>query len=186
MRFNGANILLAIFSLCLLSHCGSSKFSSSNNQTATQSPSPSPIPAPASPVPQVTTQPIVPALPSNAVTQGSFSAWAVPPNPAPLQNYQIYIQVKLPSNTANYTLADLSGNLVGTDAYQQTIGRNPVAYSSITNATRPVLGQGFNYNGSSTALLIVPVPGAASAVTDTVNINSILLNESQTLIIKFQ
>lgn len=186
MRFSGIKLLPAILCAFLLTHCGSSKFSSSHDQTAAQSPAPSAVPTTIPGIPPAIVQPVVPALPSNAVTQGSFSAWAVPPNPAPMQPYQIYIQVKLPSNTISYTLADLSGNLVGTDGYQQTIGLNPAAYSSITKGTRPVLGQGFNYNGSTTALLIVPVPGAASAVSDKIKISSTKLNETQDLEVIFQ
>lgn len=50
-----------------------------------------------------------------AVTKGSFTAWAVPPNPRPRESYWINIEVKLPTNTQNYLQTDLAGTVVGTD-----------------------------------------------------------------------
>lgn len=115
-------------------------------------------------------------LPDNVVVKGSFRAWTVPADPEPFTAYEIFIDIKLPSNAANYTQSDLSGSVVGTDGYSQPIGRDALAIG--------FHGQRFEaQNGRAT--LILSVPGALNQVKDTINIKSDLLNETQAIEIVF-
>lgn len=183
-KLNGSFVAIAI-ALCLTSSCNSGSFtgSSSENKPAAnakpQVPQPTPVPT-ANPVaPVVPVTPVTPATPPGSVTQGSFTVWANPANPAPGQNYDIFIAVRLPTAVAVYTEADLSGSIVGTDQYQQMIAP-ATSYKGIGM-------QSFSYvPGSGQAQLIVHVPGAQTKVRDTVNIRSTLLNEAQTIGIIFQ
>jgi hypothetical protein len=59
--------------------------------------------------------------PKNAVTKGSFTAWTVPEDPEPGQDYVIVIEIKLPEKVRRYPLKDLSGMVVGTDGWRQAI-----------------------------------------------------------------
>ena len=52
-----------------------------------------------------------------AVTKGSFTAWTVPKDPKPGQDYKIVIQIKVPETVKRYRIADLSGRVIGTDKY---------------------------------------------------------------------
>ena len=110
--------------------------------------------------------------PPGAVTKGSFTVWAEPKNPKPFEAYEIVIEVKLPSNLPNYLRTDLSGNLIGTDTYKQNLGVT-------THDTS------FNFYGNK-AILKIRVPGAVSKVRDDVQIQSVLLNEAQTISVYFQ
>lgn len=78
-----------------------------------------------------------------------------------------------------YTVADLSGLLIGTDGYQQAI-----------NQSGGIMGnslQSFTYlPGSTQAELLMHIPGAMKFVRDTINIHSNMLNESQNISIIFQ
>lgn len=145
---------------------------------------PSVADAPGKPDPQV------PKLPENAVTRGSFTAWADPARPAPRQAYWIYIEVKLPSNVGGYQVNDLSGRLVGTDGYTRGVGRD--SRGALDGAFIPpwanlgtIPQDQFQVN-AQTARIAVWVPGAEELVRDTVSIRSDLLNENQSLEIVFQ
>lgn len=119
------------------------------------------------------------------VTAGSFSAWAEPSAPALRQDYYIIIEVKLPQNVGNYTLADLNGELSGTDSYRQSISTTPQAWNSY-DPPMPIPLPEFVLSGR-VARLKIRVPGAHVPLTkDTVTIRSTLLNEQQTLGIQFQ
>jgi len=129
-----------------------------------------------------------PTIPHNdnptVVTQGSFRAWAEPPNPRLGQNYNIVIEVTLPTNTTSYQQSDLTGGLTGTDGYRQSIGPN--ASNFHTDGRVVPVNQSFEFNGGPTARLRIPVPGAATPATvDTVDIRSNLLSEQQRLKIVF-
>lgn len=173
--------------LILITSCNSGSFSggSSGSQkpaAANVKPQATPLPTqlPIQTPPLMIPSPMPPpqVLPPNAVVKGSFSAWASPANPAPGQTYDIIINVKLPSNVMAYTESDLTGFLTGTDGYKQTIGPNTGKLYSM---------QAFSYTpGSGVAQLIVHVPGAQSMVQDTVDIRSSVLNEAQTITIRFQ
>ncbi len=124
------------------------------------------------------TPPVTSAAPETAQIAGSFAVWAQPPNPSPTQDYQLFIEVKLPPNTAAYTMADLTGSITGTDHYSQRLSqsrRSNVPFSVPTFKT-----------GNGTAILAVWVPGAEYRVADTVQVRSALLNEQQSIRIVFQ
>jgi len=115
-------------------------------------------------------------LPKNTIVKGSFRVWTIPADPAPMEAYAIYIDVKLPSNTVNYSRQDLSGQVVGTDGYVQTIGRDAGLWGEKFQRFESFQGH---------ATLIISVPGAVNLVKDTINIHSTLLNESQNIEIVF-
>lgn len=135
--------------------------------------------------------------PTEAVTVGSFTAWADPANPAERQDYTIFIEVKLPSNGSplSYTKEDLSGLLIGTDGYTQAIEQSfapiqmatlpfDVPFQPSSQPTFDPKGQ-FVVNGNIAKISFM-VPGADRKVQDTIQIRSKLLNESQTVSLVFQ
>lgn len=107
-------------------------------------------------------------------TKGSFSAWTVPNNPDPGQDYEIVIVVRLPDRVKRYQANDLKGIVVGTDGYRQEI---PGIEYTRGRVYLPLKDQ--------TAQLVVRVPGAAAKVRDKIEIRSTTLNEKQTLEIEF-
>lgn len=113
------------------------------------------------------------SVPSYAVTQGSFSAWTVPEDPEPEEDYVIHIAVRLPEKLANspkFRLRDISGMVVGTDGYKQVI-----QYKSNQTA---MVEQGAVH-------LTIPVYGARKKVRDTIRIESKLLKEKQIIHLEF-
>lgn len=106
------------------------------------------------------------------VTKGSFTAWTVPEDPEPGQNYIIVIQFKVPDNVRNkIPRADLVGSMVvGTDGYRQMIPGNTHGY---------LPGDG------KVVQLAVSVPGAGRLVRDTITVKSKMLKEEQVLTIEF-
>ncbi len=115
-------------------------------------------------------------LPENTIVKGSFRVWTVPADPAPMQKYDIYIDVKIPASATNYTKEDLSGDVIGTDGYRQPIGRD-------ANFLGKVMQRFESFPGRAT--LIISVPGALNLVKDTIKIKSTLLNEAQNIEIVF-
>ena len=107
-----------------------------------------------------------------AVTKGSFTAWTVPEDPAPGENYLIVIQIRLPDNIEVYPVRDLSGLVEGTDRYRQPIGGR-----FASNRKLPVV--------AGNVQISVMVPGAARLVRDKIQVRSRLLREEQTLEIVF-
>jgi hypothetical protein len=67
------------------------------------------------------------AVGAKAVTKGSFTVWTVPSDPGPGEDYQIFIEVKLPQSLSSYQRGDLRGNVSGTDSYQQSFGDDSVS-----------------------------------------------------------
>lgn len=106
----------------------------------------------------------------NVVSKGSFTAWTIPEDPQPGQNYLIVIQIELPDKVTRYRRSDLSGIVVGTDGYRQAI---------------PGITRGFLPVKEKRSQLVIQVPGAARLVRDTINVRSKLLKESQRLEIVF-
>lgn len=105
-----------------------------------------------------------------AVTKGSFTAWTVPEDPAPGQDYLIVIQIKLPNHIKEYPSKDLSGKVVGTDGYHQLIpGRAPEFLPLKEQQTQ----------------IAIHVPGADRLVKDMIVIESRRLKERQVLEIVF-
>jgi len=104
------------------------------------------------------------------VTQGSFTAWTVPEDPKPGEDYLIVIQIQLPEQVKKYPSKDLSGRVVGTDGYRQSIpGRAPRYLPLKDHQTQ----------------LSITVPGADRLVKDRIVIESRRLEERQTLEIVF-
>jgi hypothetical protein len=146
----------------------SSSFSGGNNrQGASQTPradvpSQNAVPTPQTPVPQ------------QAVTQGSFTVWANPPNPVEGQPYNVHVRVKLPNTVNQYNRNDLSGTLVGTDGYFQPI-----------NGIFSIIQPFYFVPGTGYAELVMRIPGAKRGVNDTLKVTSKLINESQNISVWF-
>lgn len=112
-----------------------------------------------------------PDLPSKAIVKGSFTVWTEPEDPAPFQDYKVFVRVSLPSDIQDYRSSDLEGQLIGTDSYEDAFGGSiePDEF----------------YRDDQSATLVLNVPGAWFKVEDTINVRSTLLNESQVLKIVF-
>jgi len=106
----------------------------------------------------------------NVVTEGSFTAWTIPEDPAPGEKYTIVIQIKLPQRIKSYRSSDLSGTVVGTDRYRQEL---------------PGLQPKFLPVRKSSVQLEILVPGASELVQDTIRIRSRLLKEERELKLVF-
>jgi hypothetical protein len=124
-----------------------------------------------------------------AVTKGSFTAWAEPNSPQPGQNYLIVIEIRLPDDVRKYRIADLVGEVKGTDSYTQKIPYDSRARTAAAASTE----DGLKVINASTVLdvvnnkvqLAIRVPGAARLVRDTISIRSRRLREEQELVLVF-
>lgn len=113
------------------------------------------------------------AVPSYAVTKGSFSAWTVPEDPEPGQNYVIRILVRLPGEwkpSAKFRLRDITGMVIGTDGYKQAIKFRTTQMAEIQDGA---------------VQIEILVPGARKLVRDTIRIESKLLKEKQVIQLVF-
>ncbi len=124
------------------------------------------------------------------VSAGSFSAWTVPKDPGPGEDYKIVIMIKVPSKRTIYPISDLSGVVIGTDGFRLEIpfGRfrdrygtriprlNQLAFPRRSDRVRVVDGN---------VQIVVDVPGATRLVKDTIEVKSRMLEEDQTLEIEF-
>lgn len=124
-----------------------------------------------------------------AVTKGSFTAWAEPANPKPGENYLIIIEIRLPDDIKRYRVADLTGEVQGTDSYRQRIPYD----SRVRSAAAASTDEGLTVITSSSVLdvsnnkvqLAIRVPGAQRLVKDTISIRSRRLREEQELVLVF-
>lgn len=112
-------------------------------------------------------------VPDSAVSKGSFTVWTEPEDPAPMQYYYVIVQVKLDKGISSYSKNDLTGTLVGTDGYDQQIGR----YGDLDTLK--------HYPSKGYARLKTFVPGSYDNVRDDIKIHSDLLNETQNISIVF-
>ena len=126
-----------------------------------------------------------------AVSAGSFTAWTVPEDPRPGQDYMIVIRVKVPDGTRSYRVSDLSGQIVGTDGYvlRVPIDSNP-SRADRTKTERagrlvPVKSRDRLRVVKGHVQLMVDVPGAASLTRDSIQLKSKMLKEEQKLEIVF-
>lgn len=105
-----------------------------------------------------------------AVRKGKFTAWTVPSDPKPMQNYLIVIEVAWPKTTDKKLIRsrrnDVTGTVVGSDSYFQIIEQS--------GRFIPKSNQ-----------IVVPVPGAEQNVRDVIRVRSKQLEESQELTITF-
>jgi hypothetical protein len=124
-----------------------------------------------------------------AVTKGSFTAWTEPENPEPGSAYLIIIEVRLPDDTKRYRVADLRGEVIGTDGYSQKIpydSRHRTA-AAVTTETRqiPLTGNDIVDVRNNKVQFAIRVPGAAKLVQDTIKVKSRRLREEQELVLTF-
>lgn len=134
--------------------------------------------------------------PKNAVKAGSFTAWTIPiaqvpgekttagESPRPGQDYHIVIQVSVPTNRDSYLINDLSGRVIGTDGYVQIIPAQAYFQNDQGRMIHAKLGRRVPIV-DGVVQIIIRVPGAEALVKDTININSRMLKERQTLDLVF-
>ncbi|MFH5802459.1 hypothetical protein [Alienimonas sp. DA493] len=111
-----------------------------------------------------------------AIRKGSFTVWTIPPDPRPMQDYAIVIQVDLPEKLRlrRYPKHDLYGMVKGTDNFTMRLPGNNLADR-----------KGFLPIRNGKVQFVVGIPGAESLVKDRIKVGSKLLNESQTLELVF-
>ncbi|MDA1162327.1 MAG: hypothetical protein O3B13_04430 [Planctomycetota bacterium] len=125
-----------------------------------------------------------------AVSKGSFSAWTVPEDPKPRQDYMIVIRIRLPDKTKLYRISDLTGKVEGSDMYEQYLPFDPnrkelVARTERSGQLVPVRASDRLRVVNNHVQIMIPVMGAASLVRDTIEVKSRMLNEDQRLEIVF-
>ncbi len=124
-----------------------------------------------------------------AVAKGSFSAWTVPQDPSPGEDYMIVIRIKLPPETKLYRVSDIAGAVQGSDNYALKIPfdrehpernvterKGKVVPLKLTDYL-PIVEQHVQ--------MMVKVPGAQQNVRDKIEIRSKLLKENQQLELVF-
>jgi hypothetical protein len=126
------------------------------------------------------------------VSKGSFSAWTVPEDPEPNENYMIVIRIKLPEKTKLYRISDLSGKVEGSDNYLQHLPFDPDPKFKNFKAETEVRGQIVRLRSSSRLRVIknhvqimIRVMGGAVQIRDTIHVKSRMLDEDQKLEIEF-
>jgi hypothetical protein len=102
-------------------------------------------------------------------TRGSFTAWTVPADPAPGEDYKIIIQVEYKRPGQKLRYGDVTGQVIGTDTYRQVISEQSRRTKYLIKANQ----------------VVVDVPGAVARVKDTIQVRSGILKETQTLEIEF-
>jgi len=127
-----------------------------------------------------------------AVTKGSFTAWTVPKDPRPGQDYKIVIQIQVPKSITRYRMSDLTGRVIGTDKYTLDIP-NEIQFNRYgTKIQKTRTGElEFARKGDYARVVdnqvqvIVNVEGAKQLVQDTIEVKSRMLKEEQKLEIVF-
>ena len=102
-----------------------------------------------------------------AVNKGSFTAWTVPEDPAPGEDYKIVIQVKYKQRNLKIPKGDITGSVIGTDKFRLMI--SPHTSEVIAESNQ----------------VVIQVPGAMARVRDTIRVYSAVLKENQRLEIVF-
>lgn len=101
------------------------------------------------------------------VRKGSFTAWTVPQDPAPGEDYKIIIQVQYKDRKQKLSPRDITGTVAGTDLFRLVISKYTAEFIPEANQ------------------VVVNIPGAAARVHDTIKIYSTILKENQRLEIDF-
>lgn len=128
-----------------------------------------------------------------AVTKGSFTAWTVPKDPRPGQDYKIVIQIRVPETVRRYRIADLSGRVIGTDKYtldipyENQFNRYGTKIQKSTRSEKLEFVKKGDYARvvDNQVQVIVDVEGAKQLVQDTIEVKSRMLKEEQKLEIVF-
>ncbi len=102
-----------------------------------------------------------------AVQKGSFTAWTVPEDPEPWEDYKIIIHVQYKNPKQKISPDDISGSIVDTDKWQMTISRHTAQIIPDANQ------------------IVINVPGARKGVRDLIRIRSARLRENQKLELVF-
>ncbi len=135
--------------------------------------------------------------PSNAVRVGSFSAWTIPipqrfgekpeagASPRPGQSYHIVIQVRMPDDRSSYSITDLSGKVTGSDSYVQLIPAGAWVADEESGQLTRVGNRRRLRIADGVAQILIRVPGAQAFVKDTITVKSRILDEEQTLELRF-
>ncbi len=111
------------------------------------------------------------------VRKGSFTAWTIPDDPEPREDYLIVIQVQLPEKVGRYRKEDLSGFMNGDDGYETPIG----FFRGDAKFPKRYYGR-FDPESNQ---FVIKIPGAAAKVKDEIQIQSRVLKEKQVLEIVF-
>lgn len=127
------------------------------------------------------------------VTKGSFTAWTVPKDPKPGQDYKIVIQIQVPETVKRYRIADLSGRVIGTDKYtldipyENQFNRYGTKIQKSTRSEKLDFVKRGDYARvvDNRVQVIVNVEGAKQLVQDTIEVKSRMLKEEQKLEIVF-
>lgn len=124
-----------------------------------------------------------------AVVKGSFAAWTVPADPKPREDYLILIRIKLPPGLKTYRVADITGEVIGTDGFRLVVPfdqRRPEATRTERNGKIvPVKQTDLLKIVDGHAQIVVSIPGASALVKDSIKVKSKLLKEEQNLEIEF-
>lgn len=107
----------------------------------------------------------------------------------PGQNYVIIVEIRLPDDVQQYRLTDLTGEVIGTDRYRQSIPFDRDAPSASAARTpdglKVIRGNESVQVADNRVQLVIKVPGASRLVKDTIRIRSRRLRENQELILVF-
>ena len=101
------------------------------------------------------------------VSKGSFTAWTVPDDPAPGEDYKIVIQVNYKKRNQKIPPGDITGTVVGTDKFRLMISRHTSEIIADANQ------------------VVIYIPGAMARVRDTIRVYSAMLRENQRIEIVF-
>lgn len=126
------------------------------------------------------------------VKKGSFSAWTVPKDPRPGQDYKIVIQIQVPETITRYRVSDLTGRVIGTDKYTLDIpyeiqfNRYGTRIQKTRTSDLDFVRKGdFARVVDGQVQVVVNVEGAKQLVQDTIEVKSRMLKEEQKLEIVF-
>lgn len=146
------------------SHGGESRSSGSEQKPSVSSPSEAPAVK----------------APLAAVSKGSFSAWTVPSDPRPFQEYEIFVLVNLPFEAHDYDVNDLDGTVQGTDGYRAGFGRSTPPPERAYQYAPVIRKEG------RALTIVMRIPGGERLVEDRVSVSSKVLGEAHELELVFK
>lgn len=149
-------------------------------------------------------------VPANAVKKGAFTFFTVPQSPAAGEDYVLYMKASFPTSVGTYEASDLFVYIRGQDGYEvfftesmayswerlsplyryeaeagDKVGVHPFD-SSVAVLKFEKLSH-FKVVGTEQkeAILAIHMPGGPSPLSQTVTVRSLLLNQSQTVSLRF-